>query len=73
MPARRRAEDEVRPPGHQGIPGTGGRFAPGHPELVSVYDYALSPFGGADAGRSLASGDSPHVSSIKARFARSSS
>jgi poly(A) polymerase len=26
-----------------------GRFAPGQPELVSVYTYAMSPFGGADS------------------------
>ena len=28
-----------------------GRFQPGMPELVSVYTYARSPFGGEDAGR----------------------
>ena len=28
-----------------------GRFRPGMPELVSVYTYARSPFGGRDAGR----------------------
>ena len=28
-----------------------GKFTPGMPEPVSVYDYALSPFGGADASR----------------------
>ena len=36
-----------------------GKFAPGMRELVSVYTYALSPFGGADAGRIYLGGYDP--------------
>jgi hypothetical protein len=33
-----------------------GKFQPGMTELVSTYTYALSPFGGQDAGRILLGG-----------------
>ena len=34
--------------GHWGVGEVNGRYKPGQPELVSVYTYALSPFGEED-------------------------
>ena len=39
------------PRGHWRMGEVNGKFQPGMPELVSTYTYALSPFGGQDAGR----------------------
>jgi hypothetical protein len=39
------------PQGHWRVGEVNGKFQPGMPELVSTYTYALSPFGGQDAGR----------------------
>jgi hypothetical protein len=39
------------PQGHWRVGEVNNRFHPGMPELVSTYTYALSPFGGQDAGR----------------------
>ena len=38
----------------------GGKFEPGRPELVSIYTYAISPFGGSDVGRIYLGGYDPN-------------
>jgi hypothetical protein len=52
----------------------GGKFEPGKPELVSVYTYAISPFGGSDVGRIYLGGYDPdHFASTDTAWVASES